>query len=98
MYAAPNARTTVKVAPLDVMTPAWVRAPGHTPGMFALESAVDEMAEALGMEPIELRIRNEPENDPESGKPFSSRNLVACLRGAAAPLGEHRDPTAGDPA
>ncbi|GHJ33389.1 oxidoreductase [Streptomyces hygroscopicus subsp. sporocinereus] len=96
MYAAPNARTTVKVAPLDVMTPAWFRAPGHTPGMYALESAVDELAEALGMDPIELRIRNEPETDPDSGKPFSSRGLVECLRAGAARFGwADRDPAPG---
>ncbi|QKV96786.1 xanthine dehydrogenase family protein molybdopterin-binding subunit [Streptomyces sp. NA02950] len=96
MYAAPSARTTVKVAPLDVMTPAWFRAPGHTPGMFALESAMDELAEELGMDPIELRIRNEPELDPDTGKPFSSRNLVECLRQGAARFGwERRDPAPG---
>ncbi|MET8010322.1 xanthine dehydrogenase family protein molybdopterin-binding subunit [Streptomyces sp. NPDC005271] len=96
MYAAPDVRTTVKVTPLDVMTPAWFRAPGHTPGMFALESAVDELAEKLGIDPIELRIRNEPDVDPSSGKPFSSRGLVRCLREGAARFGwEHRDPAPG---
>jgi xanthine dehydrogenase YagR molybdenum-binding subunit len=96
MYAAPNARTAVRLAPLDVLTPAWFRAPGHTPGMYALESAVDELAEKLGMDPIELRIRNEPEVDPDSGKPFSSRALVPCLREGAARFGwERRDPTPG---
>ena len=51
--------------------------------MFALESAMDELAVALGIDPVELRIRNEPEVDPESGVPFTSRNLVACLREGA---------------
>lgn len=96
MYAAPNVRTTVKLTPLDIMTPAWFRAPGHTPGVFALESAVDELATELGMDPVELRIRNEPELNPDTGKPFSSRGLVACLREGAARFGwERRDPTPG---
>ncbi len=55
--------------------------------MYAAESAIDEMAIALGMDPIELRIRNEPEIDPESGNPFSTRNLVACLRRGAERFG-----------
>ncbi|MEU7241738.1 xanthine dehydrogenase family protein molybdopterin-binding subunit [Streptomyces sparsogenes] len=96
MYAAPAVRTTVKLAPLDVMTPAWFRAPGHTPGMFALESAVDELGCELGVDPVELRIRNEPELDPGTGKPFSSRGLVACLREGARRFGwERRDPAPG---
>src|ERR1700694_949465 len=64
--------------------------------MFALESAMDELAIACGLDPIELRIRNEPAVDPESGRPFSSRNLVACLRGGAQRFGwQPRDPTPG---
>ncbi|GLW09258.1 xanthine dehydrogenase [Microtetraspora sp. NBRC 13810] len=96
MYAAPNRRTTHRLAPLDVPTPSWMRAPGECPGMFALESAMDELAIACGVDPIELRIRNEPETDPESGLPFSSRNLVACLREGAARFGwADRDPAPG---
>jgi xanthine dehydrogenase YagR molybdenum-binding subunit len=64
--------------------------------MFALESAMDEMAIACGLDPVEFRIRNEPEIDPESGRPFSSRGLVACLRGGAQRFGwEQRDPRPG---
>jgi xanthine dehydrogenase YagR molybdenum-binding subunit len=64
--------------------------------MFALESAMDELAIACGMDPIELRIANEPGEDPEKGIPFSSRNLVACLREGAQRFGwEDRDPTPG---
>ena len=55
--------------------------------MFALESAMDELAMACGLDPIELRLRNEPAVDPESGRPFSSRNLVACLREGAQRFG-----------
>jgi xanthine dehydrogenase YagR molybdenum-binding subunit len=84
MYAAPHRRTSHRLARLDVPTPSWMRAPGECPGMYALESAIDELAIACGVDPIELRIRNEPEADPETGRPFSSRNLVACLREGAA--------------
>ena len=87
MYATPNRRTTHRLAPLDVPVPSWMRAPGEAPGMFALESAMDEMAIACGLDPIEFRIRNEPEIDAESGLPFSSRNLVACLREGARRFG-----------
>jgi xanthine dehydrogenase YagR molybdenum-binding subunit len=96
MYAAPNRRTTHRLAALDVPVPSWMRAPGECPGMFGPEVAMDELAEALGMDPIELRIRNEPERDPESGKPYSSRNLVACLREGAERFGwTERDPRPG---
>ncbi len=94
MYAAPNRRTTHRLAWLDLPVNSWMRAPGAAPGMFALELAMDELAIALGLDPIELRIRNEPAVDPESGRPFSSRNLVACLREGAQRFGwQPRDPT-----
>jgi len=94
LYAAPNRRTSHRLAVLDVPVPTIMRAPGEAPGMFALESAMDELAIACGLDPIELRIRNEPDVDPESGRPFSSRNLVACLREGARRFGwERRDPT-----
>ncbi|HEY7199774.1 MAG TPA: xanthine dehydrogenase family protein molybdopterin-binding subunit, partial [Candidatus Dormibacteraeota bacterium] len=93
LYAAPNRRTAHRLARLDVPTPAWMRAPGECPGMFALESAMDELAIACGLDPVELRIRNEPAVDPEHDIPFSSRNLVACLREGAARFGwADRDP------
>ena len=87
MYAAANRRTTHRLTRLDVPTPSWMRAPGETPGMFALESAIDELAHTIGIDPIELRIRNEPERDPENGKPWSSRHLVECLRQGAQRFG-----------
>jgi xanthine dehydrogenase YagR molybdenum-binding subunit len=96
MYAAPNRRTTHRLVRLDVPTPSWMRAPGECPGMFALESAMDELAIAAGIDPVELRVRNEPDTEPESGLPFSSRNLVACLREGARRFGwERRDPEPG---
>jgi xanthine dehydrogenase YagR molybdenum-binding subunit len=94
MYAAPNVRTTHRLAALDVPTPSWMRAPGETPGMYGLECALDELAAACGIDPIELRIRNEPDHDLESGNEWSSRNLIACLREGAERFGwEPRDPT-----
>ncbi|CAN5248415.1 xanthine dehydrogenase family protein molybdopterin-binding subunit [soil metagenome] len=87
MYATDNRRTTHRLAALDVPVPSWMRAPGEAPGMFALESAMDEMAEKCGLDPIEFRIRNEPEIDAETGLPYSSRNLVACLREGAERFG-----------
>ncbi|WP_248958649.1 xanthine dehydrogenase family protein molybdopterin-binding subunit [Sphaerisporangium perillae] len=96
MYAAPHRRTTHRLVRLDVPTPSYMRGPGETPGMFALESAMDELAIACGVDPVELRVRNEPETDPESGLPFSSRNLVACLREGARRFGwAGRDPEPG---
>ena len=94
MYAAPNRRTTHRLAALDVPVPSWMRAPGETPGMYAGEAAMDELAVACGLDPIELRVRNEPDLDPESGRPWSGRHLVACLREGARRFGwERRDPT-----
>ncbi len=93
MYAAPHRRTTHRVVRLDVPTPSWMRAPGECPGMFALESAIDELSVAAGLDPVEVRIRNEPDVDPGSGLAFSSRNLVACLRAGAERFGwADRDP------
>jgi xanthine dehydrogenase YagR molybdenum-binding subunit len=96
MYAAPHRRTTHRLARLDVPTPSWMRAPGECPGSFALESAMDELALACGVDPVELRIRNDAEVDPEQGLPYSSRNLVACLRDGARRFGwAQRDPAIG---
>jgi xanthine dehydrogenase YagR molybdenum-binding subunit len=93
MYAAPNRRTTHRVVALNVPTPSWMRAPGECPGMYGLESAMDELAHALQLDPIELRVRNEPAADPETGMPWSSRNVVACLREGARRFGwDARDP------
>ncbi len=80
MYAAAHRRTSHRLAALDVPVSSWMRAPGHCPGMFAGETAMDELAVALGMDPIALRVHNEPEVDPESGRPFSSRGRVGGFR------------------
>lgn len=83
MYATPNLRTGHRLVTLDVSVPTWMRAPGVMPGMVGLEIAMDELAERCGIDPIELRRRNEPDADPESGKPFGDRRLLDCFdRGA----------------
>ena len=87
MYAAPNRRTAHRLVPLDVAVPSWMRAPGEMPGVFAHEVAMDELAGACGLDPVELRIRNEPEVDPETGKPFSHRAVVGCLQRGAERFG-----------
>ena len=67
MYTSPNMRSTYRVVPLDVNLPTYMRGPGATTGTFALESAMDDLAYRLGMDPIELRLRNEPERDQTDG-------------------------------
>ncbi len=94
MYAAGNRRTSHRLAPLDVPVPFWMRAPGEAPGFFGPEVALDELAVAAGLDPIELRVRNDPETDPESGNPWSHRDLVGCLQDGARRFGwDQRDPT-----
>ncbi len=83
MYRTPNLRTTHRLATCDIPVPSWMRAPGECPGMFALESAIDETANACGIDPVEFRIVNEPTRRPEDDLLFSTRNLVACLREGA---------------
>ncbi|KWX67655.1 xanthine dehydrogenase family protein molybdopterin-binding subunit [Mycobacterium sp. NAZ190054] len=96
MYASPNRRTSHRLAALDVPVPFWMRAPGECPGTFAAEVAMDELAEAVGLDPIELRIRNDPETDPETGNPWSGRHLIECLRLGAERFGwASRNPRPG---
>ncbi len=72
---------------LDIGTPTYTRAPGESTGSFALESSMDELAHQLKMDPLELRLRNEPKVDPSDGKPFSSRSLKRCYEVAAERFG-----------
>ncbi|MFD5624805.1 xanthine dehydrogenase family protein molybdopterin-binding subunit [Streptomyces sp. NPDC127072] len=96
MYAADAHHTVNRVVRLDVPTPSWMRAPGEAPGSFAVESALDELAEKCGIDPIALRVRNEPAAGPVSGLPFSSRNILACYREGARRFGwADRDPRPG---
>ncbi|MFJ9818466.1 xanthine dehydrogenase family protein molybdopterin-binding subunit [Streptomyces sp. NPDC101151] len=96
MYDADAHHTANRVVRLDVPTPTWMRAPGEAPGSFALEAALDELAEKCGIDPIELRLLNEPDKGPVSGLPFAGRNLPACFREGARRFGwTDRDPRPG---
>ena len=95
-YAADAIKLDVEVAYLDMLANTFMRAPGESVGTFALESAVDELAVALDMDPIELRILNEPDKDPTDGRPFSSRNVVEAWRTGAGRFGwAKRNPRPG---
>ncbi len=87
LYACPNVATDYKLVKTDLPTPLYMRAPGAVSGMFALECALDELAYALKIDPLELRLINYAEKDPDNGKPFSSKNLRECYRQAAAKFG-----------
>jgi xanthine dehydrogenase YagR molybdenum-binding subunit len=87
MYDVPHAEVTHRAFRLNVQTPRWTRAPGEAPGSFALECAVDELAESLGIDPVELRVRNDAQTDLDTGKPFASRSMVQCLREGATHFG-----------
>jgi xanthine dehydrogenase YagR molybdenum-binding subunit len=78
LYSCPNVRTSYQLAQLDTSTPNHMRGPGEASGVFALESALDELSYKVGLDPIELRRRNEPEIDEAENKPFSSRSLIKC--------------------
>ncbi len=83
LYATPALATRYEAVRLDTGTPTFMRAPGEAPGSLALESAIDEMADACGMDPLEFRLKNYAEVEPMSGKPFSSKALRECYaRGA----------------
>ncbi|MDB5938447.1 MAG: aldehyde oxidase and xanthine dehydrogenase molybdopterin binding [Polaromonas sp.] len=81
LYAGANRLTTTRLAVLDLPEGNAMRAPGEAPGMMALEIAMDEMAEKLGIDPVEFRVINDTQVDPEKPeRPFSQRQLVQCLR------------------
>jgi xanthine dehydrogenase YagR molybdenum-binding subunit len=90
LHSCPNVHTRHRVAPMNVHTPTYMRAPGEVSGIFALESAMDELAVALNMDPIDLRLRNEPERDEFKNLPFSSRSTRECYRVAADRFGWNR--------
>ncbi|HEY2846548.1 MAG TPA: xanthine dehydrogenase family protein molybdopterin-binding subunit, partial [Pyrinomonadaceae bacterium] len=87
LYSAPTREITYKVAKLNIGAPTFMRAPGETPGSFALESAMDELAVALNMDPIALRVLNHAPSDPLQNKPFSLENLLDCYRIGAEKFG-----------
>ena len=94
LYRCDNARFEYKVVPLDLPTPCDMRAPGAAWGIFALESAMDELAVALGTDPVELRLKNYAEEDQNDGRPFTSKELRECYHQAAERFGwARRDPS-----
>jgi xanthine dehydrogenase YagR molybdenum-binding subunit len=90
LHSCPNVHTRHRVAPMNVHTPTYMRAPGEVSGIFALESVMDELAVALNIDPIDLRLRNEPERDEFKNLPFSSRSTRECYRVAADRFGWNR--------
>ena len=93
LYQCADARFEHKVVALDLPTPCDMRAPGAVWGVFALESAMDELAVALGIDPLDLRLTNYAEEDQNDGKPFTSKELKACYRQAGERFGwGRRDP------
>ncbi len=92
MYACPNYESSHELVHLNVMKPTWMRAPGEALGLWGLESAMDELAYELKLDPVELRRLNHANANPD-GKPFSSKHLLACYDGGAQRFGwARRDP------
>lgn len=87
MYDSPNSLIAYRTTPMNVIIPTYTRGPGKSTGSFALESAIDEIAYKLKIDPIEFRIKNEPAKDPSNGKPWSSRKVVDCLKKGAEAFG-----------
>jgi xanthine dehydrogenase YagR molybdenum-binding subunit len=90
LYSTPNVRQAYRHVPLDVSTPWFMRGPGYSNGAYCVESAMDELAHELGLDPIELRLRNEPTADESTDLPFSTRRLRDCYRVGAREFGWHR--------
>jgi xanthine dehydrogenase YagR molybdenum-binding subunit len=92
LYTCPNLATVQRLVRIDAPTPTFTRAPGESTGTFALESALDELAYAAGLDPLELRRKNHADRDPETGKPWSSKSLLECYRSAAEAIEWARRP------
>lgn len=87
LYACPNVTTRYRLVPLNVCTPIWMRGPGEATGCFALESAMDELAHVLNLDPLEFRLRNHADTDPEQNIPWSSKYLKECYEMGAERIG-----------
>src|ERR1700688_3198659 len=87
LYAGPNRLTRHRLEPLNTAVASSMRAPGESAGLLALECAMDDLAEKLSLDPVELRMRNEPSEDPEKHIPYSSRHLIACMQEGAKRFG-----------
>lgn len=95
-YSCANVNTNYKIVALNVNTPTWMRGPGEATGSFALESAMDELAYALNIDPVELRLKNYAEKDEERNLPFSSKFLRECYQKGAEQIGWYkRNPKPG---
>ncbi|MFD3843560.1 xanthine dehydrogenase family protein molybdopterin-binding subunit [Streptomyces sp. NPDC058642] len=93
LYSMPNVRQAYRQVPLDVNTPIWMRGPGFASASFVIESAMDELAHRLDIDPIELRRRNEPSEDESTNEPFSTRRLSECYTVGAREFGwDRRNP------
>ncbi|WP_138501664.1 xanthine dehydrogenase family protein molybdopterin-binding subunit [Nostoc sp. PA-18-2419] len=93
IYACPNIETSHRLVQLDEGTPTFMRAPGEASGSFALESAMDELAYGLNLDPVELRLRNHADVDPSKGLPWSSKSLIQCYKLGAEKFGwQKRNP------
>ena len=87
LYKVPNYDSKYNLVKTDLPTPVWMRAPGAVSGAFAIESAIDELAYKLKIDPLEMRRINYAETDPETGKPFSSKELMKCFEVGAKKFG-----------
>jgi len=87
LYHSPRLEVSHRVERINVATPSFMRAPGESSGLFALEVAMDELAEKVGIDPLELRIRNHVDIDQTSGRPWSDKHLLDCYRSAADRFG-----------
>jgi xanthine dehydrogenase YagR molybdenum-binding subunit len=96
LYACPSVTTTHRLIRTNEPHPIPMRAPGSAPGTFALESALDEAAERLGIDPLELRVRNFADHDQDAGLPWTSNSLLECYRVGAERFGWSRRPARGE--
>jgi xanthine dehydrogenase YagR molybdenum-binding subunit len=92
LYACPNVSTRYRLAAMNVNTPASMRGPGEATGVYALECALDELAVAVALDPVELRILNHADTDPETDRPWSSKSLKECYKQAAEKFGWAKRP------
>ncbi|MFI6309711.1 xanthine dehydrogenase family protein molybdopterin-binding subunit [Nocardia fusca] len=96
MYAIPDVRQGYQTVPLDIPAATWMRGPGMSTSNFGLDSALDELAHELGIDPIAMRVRNEPEVDPSTEQPFTTRRLRECYTVGAREFGwNQRNPVPG---
>lgn len=96
MYRTANLRAAWSFARRDIAPPTSMRGPGAVPGLYALESGMNELAVALNIDPLQLRLLNQPDHDESTGLPFSSRHLIECLQTGAERFGwSRRDPRPG---